>query len=97
MSTVREDVLRDAIAACQRIVEMHQSDADEAGRRHERRTSPLLICAGAKQCVTSLTAMLQGFPLCASCRVALPWNGFTLCRGCHADWVREKQTEITAP
>ena len=49
--------LQDAITLCQRIADHYQREADEAGQRRERRTSPLLIRAGAMECVRALEDM----------------------------------------
>ena len=38
----RKAVLREAIAACQKVVDRWQRDADELGARHERRTQPAI-------------------------------------------------------
>jgi hypothetical protein len=95
-ATDRKAVLREAIAACQKVVDRWQRDADELGARHERRTSPLLVRAGAAECVSVLTGLLNDRLPCERCGVEPRWDIFTLCRGCHADWSRERQEEITA-
>jgi hypothetical protein len=88
--------LQTAIEACQNIVDYHQQQADEAGKRHERRTSSLLIRAGAKECVEILTNLLNGRALCERCRVKPRWAVYTLCRACGDDYMREMQASITA-
>ena len=97
MSEDRKDALREAIVVCQKIADRWQRDADALGARHERRTSPLLVRAGAIECVNVLVGLLNDRPPCERCGVEPRWDIFTLCRGCHADWTREAQQEILAP